>query len=265
MIEQISKQYISRGHADMTKVLEKHRNTKVVVLQASSYIASFLLGVIPPLSVGYMDTSRKDQIEIANLFEKITLVFLPLQGFFNFVIFVSSKVYNYHRICHDMSICQIIALLFCTSAHDPCFISRISVVMKSENDGENVVEDGEARQHHVYYDVEMKDESNDEELNHRLKLINYIPDIDNPSNCPGACKAEEGPNSEGPFHRNLSSDTSSGAWQKGDDESCDNPSSLLQCSSRNSFMSNSILYRSLSGDEDLSVQYKAKKTYYVQK
>jgi hypothetical protein len=272
IIEQISKLYNIRGHNDMTKVLEKHRNTKAVVIQACAYISAFLLGVIPPLllSVGAIDTTGQSQIETADHFEKLTLVFLPLQGFFNFVIFVSFKVYNYRRVRQDVSIRRVIALLFCSSAHDPCFISRISVVMKNEEDSVDAVENVEARQQRLYYDVDMKDESNDE-LHYRLGLINRDSDIEiQPNSDPEIFHTEECPSGEGFVLRNVNSDDGSRreedvsgiASHNGEDQSCNNPSSLLSFPSRSSSTGSSLWQRNLSVEEDSAIECGVKKTYY---
>jgi hypothetical protein len=274
MIKQIVKIYKKHGHRDMTKVLEKHRNTKAVVIQAVSYIIAFLLGVIPPLSVGFIGRNE-GLVETASLFEKLTLVFLPLQGFFNFIIFVSFKVYNYHKVCHDVSICRVIGLLFCTSTHDPCLITGISGVMH-EDDSIKVMQDEEIRPCQLYHnneDVEMKDDS-DGELWYRLGLINYNPKISNQTICGETCAAaQESPASEGLLLGDIPSDNcsqreedmslSAGELQNKDDQSCSNQSSsVLPFSSNNSFASDSLWCRNLSVDDDLVVENKAKKTYY---
>jgi hypothetical protein len=181
VIVKLSKRYKDCGHPEMEKVLQKHHNTKVVILQASSYIAAFLLGIIPPalLSLGAIQTSDRDG-NMADFFEKLMLVLLPLQGFFNFVIFVSHKIYNYRRVHCDVSICQVIALLFCTSAHDPCFISRISIV-KQCNDEEGVLEDagmdcmeetpGGGKRTGIWYELFARDENEEDLLHYRLSFM----------------------------------------------------------------------------------------------
>jgi hypothetical protein len=83
VMTQISNLYRDRCDLDMEKVLRKHRNTKAVIIQALSYITAFLLGIMPPalLSVGAIHSNGKYGHEIADSFEKVTLVLLPLQGF----------------------------------------------------------------------------------------------------------------------------------------------------------------------------------------
>jgi hypothetical protein len=121
--------------------------------------------------------------------EKTSLVLLPLQGFFNFVIFLSHKVYNYRRVHKNESISHVLALLFCTSTSDPFFISRISVVKQYEEEEREEEQEEEEREyvevssddfeHEIgsgqrrfdIYDVDIHDES-DTELHYRLKLMN---------------------------------------------------------------------------------------------
>jgi hypothetical protein len=261
IIEQISKLYDNRGLRDMSKVLlEKHRNTKAVVVQASLYITAFLLGAIPPLSVGFIDTIRTGQIETANLLEKITLVFLPLQGFFNFIIFISFKVYNYRRVRHDVSICQVVVLLFCASTHEPCFISRISVV-NNEYDSTNAVEDeDEVRRQHeqVHYDVEITDEMNNEQVHRCLGFIQSDHEID-PIIDPEASNSKEDPvcSSSGIFLGNFP--------RRSECDDDDDSQRFAEDFSINiSQQGDDLILRNLSADEEYMKEESQvpKKTYY---
>jgi len=260
MIEQISKLYKNCGHGrDMTKIVEKHRNTKAVVIQAVSYITAFLLGVLPPflLVVGAVNTSGNSQLKAVDFFEKLTLVFLPLQGFLNCIIFMSHKVHNYRRVRRDVSIGRVIALLFCTFAHDPCFISRISIVLqeqedKAGNECGDWKEFMENKQHRQGYDLDINDESNDE-LHYRLGLINYNPDA---LICAeGACNDEESSSADTSSQRDEDALLSTNKSQEGDDKSCNDPSSLPPFSSSSSFTSNSLWEKNLSVDEGLMTTF----------
>jgi hypothetical protein len=284
VIEQISKLYENRGHKDMANVLEKHRNTKAVVIQAFSYITAFLLGVLPPLllSVGAVDTSgsNPNQLKKIDIIEKITLVFLPLQGFFNFIIFVSHKVYNYRRVRGDVSICRVITMLFRTSVHDPCFISRISIVKQheeEENGCEDFVEYVEGRQHHQVYNFDVKDESNDE-LHYRLGLMSSdVKFLENSSRI----SEDQDQNQEGTLSNGIPSNnlmlsdhylsdkemnpsiSLNGGCKKGEDQSCSNGSGLISFASRSSVMNSSTLWqRDFSCDEGLSIEPRFEKSYY---
>jgi hypothetical protein len=165
------------GNEDIIKnLVDKHNFTKAVLIQAFSYIAALIMGVLPPtlILVGATDKSSR------SVLERSTLVLFPLQGFFNSIIFMSFKVYNFRRVQPDASICHIIGLLFCKSWHDPCFISRISIVEQYEQEKE----ENDKEQHkvgcnsNVVYDIGMTDEANDDH-HFRLQLMTFDPEKNN--------------------------------------------------------------------------------------
>jgi hypothetical protein len=171
IVDQISKVYNGRGNEDLKKVLEKHRNTKAVLIQASSYVAAFLFGSIPPfiMSLGIIDSETERGNAASVIFPKLFIFFFPLQGFFNCIIFITHKVYNYQRVHRDVSICRVLAILFFTSVHDPYFISRISFVnYHEEEEGEQQQQQQEVKSN--LYDFGVQDESN-QELHFRLGLM----------------------------------------------------------------------------------------------
>jgi len=186
VMTEISKLYDKCGYdEDMQQVLNKQRNIKAVLLQAVSYIAAFLLGAIPPVLLAQraVTTVGKSQDGSTSLLERLMLVFLPLQGFFNFFIFVSHKVYNYRRVHHDVSVCRVLYILFRTSFHDPCFISRMFIVKNGNEQDEECTNKHYLIQqqqnftstsidHHQGYRIDIRDESN-EELHYRLGLMNH--------------------------------------------------------------------------------------------
>merc|ERR1712113_772204 len=61
---------------------------------------------------------------------------VPLQGFFNFLIFVSHKIYNYRRVHGDVTRCSVMKLLFQGDAEEPILFSNMSIV---EYNQDNVV------------------------------------------------------------------------------------------------------------------------------
>jgi hypothetical protein len=140
LLDRISKVYRKHGNVEMNKVLEKHHNTKAVLIQASSYVSAFLVGAIPPfiISLGAIDSNTQRGRMVIALLSKLFIFLVPLQGFFNFIIFLAHKVYNYRHHKHhaDVSVCRVLAILFCSSAHDPFFISRISFVKQYEAEKE---------------------------------------------------------------------------------------------------------------------------------
>ena len=63
------------------------------------------------------------------LWLKLWMLIFPLHGFFNLVIFLFHKVYNYRRLHSDESVGEVISLLFRTKdVQEPCFVERISIV-----------------------------------------------------------------------------------------------------------------------------------------
>ena len=121
---------------EIKQLMSKLHDTKAIFIQALAYITAFLLGICPLFLrairvVNAYGDSKEDFDRLASV-DKITYFFTPLQGFFNLIIFVSHKVYNYRRVNEDESICNVLLKLFLTPIHDPCFISRISIVQKNE-------------------------------------------------------------------------------------------------------------------------------------
>lgn len=153
--------YKETADEEIQNIRLKNGRSKAVLVQAISYISSFLLAFTLPflnaldhlLSVGNNthDDGRKDGVNVG--IDRVLVFLFPLQGFFNFIIFISFKVYNYRRICKDASICSILRRLFTSSAHDPTFISRISIVKISERD---------PRCENSSFDVDMSDEMDDD-------------------------------------------------------------------------------------------------------
>jgi len=132
--------------SDMKMVERSHNNTKVVIIQASAYIGVFLLTLLFPLlrsatsSIG----ERNDSFKV--LIGRLSIVFMPLQGFFNALIFISHKIYNYRRVHEDVSRWEILWMLLRGSLDEPMLFSRISQI------------DIRAGQESI--DVELADEKN---------------------------------------------------------------------------------------------------------
>jgi hypothetical protein len=139
LLTELSEIYNRRGIHDRRRVHlqqrnERHRTSKVIFVQVSLYLLASLLGLVPPMLRVTRVVSSNEQNTSAQLkalanIDRVILVFLPLQGFFNFVIFVSHKIYNYRRVHRNVSICNVLGLLFQGSGNDPTImISRISIV-----------------------------------------------------------------------------------------------------------------------------------------
>jgi len=99
---------------------------KVVAIQALVYVLAVLVTLFFPFSrmVGRL---HNETLEI------LQLIFQPLQGLFNCLIFVSFKVFNIRAMNPGTSIASAIYQLFFKSTADPIFISRIAVVIDEGN------------------------------------------------------------------------------------------------------------------------------------
>jgi hypothetical protein len=154
------------------EILEMRLNngrTKAVLVQSISYISSFLLAFALPmlnaldylLSIGNNSHNNGFVGGAQAGIDRVTLFLFPLQGFFNFIIFVSFKVYNFRRLSKEDSIWSIFLRLFTSSDHDPAFITRISMVKISEKDGQD----------RSSFHVEITDEMMDENCRFRIGLM----------------------------------------------------------------------------------------------
>jgi hypothetical protein len=106
----------------------KNKITKVVVMQASAYIMAFVITNLFPF-INFVTDESPMATQI------MTLVFLPLQGFFNFMIFIGHKVYNYRRVNPGVSRCEVLRTFFLSSTRveEPMYISQLSHVEKNKD------------------------------------------------------------------------------------------------------------------------------------
>lgn len=130
-LKQLSGQITKKGLPKLDVARTMHQRSKAAIYQAAAYILAVILSELPVLllSSGMVSAfGSPRQQKVGNIMEKIMLLLLPLQGFFNCIIFVCHKVYNYRRVHSHVGICHVLRLLFLSSSHDPTFVSRISIV-----------------------------------------------------------------------------------------------------------------------------------------
>mmetsp|Transcript_21015 Transcript_21015/g.24341 ORF Transcript_21015/g.24341 Transcript_21015/m.24341 type:complete len:416 (-) Transcript_21015:304-1551(-) len=112
---------------------ESHIAIKVTLIQAISYVVALVLTSVFMIIDRVLESSTiSDGIELRRL------IYFPLQGFFNFSIFISAKVFN---LCHsnqDMTVPKALYTIFCGNASDP-IISRISIVSSNDESNENTI------------------------------------------------------------------------------------------------------------------------------
>eukprot|EP00551_Chaetoceros_affinis_P008627 CAMPEP_0203683338 /NCGR_PEP_ID=MMETSP0090-20130426/47471_1 /ASSEMBLY_ACC=CAM_ASM_001088 /TAXON_ID=426623 /ORGANISM="Chaetoceros affinis, Strain CCMP159" /LENGTH=305 /DNA_ID=CAMNT_0050552481 /DNA_START=1235 /DNA_END=2152 /DNA_ORIENTATION=+ len=106
---------------------QSHRNTKVVIIQAFAYLGSFVLTLSFPL-MRSLTIPLDAGLFTINLLARLSIIVMPLQGFFNALIFISHKIYNYRRVHEDVSRWEILWMLLRGSLDEPMLFSRISQI-----------------------------------------------------------------------------------------------------------------------------------------
>eukprot|EP00551_Chaetoceros_affinis_P009132 CAMPEP_0203677210 /NCGR_PEP_ID=MMETSP0090-20130426/27445_1 /ASSEMBLY_ACC=CAM_ASM_001088 /TAXON_ID=426623 /ORGANISM="Chaetoceros affinis, Strain CCMP159" /LENGTH=336 /DNA_ID=CAMNT_0050544033 /DNA_START=45 /DNA_END=1055 /DNA_ORIENTATION=+ len=118
-----------------------HNTTKVILIQAAAYVLSYVLTLTFPLI--------RSNVEGSQWAMRATFVLIPLQGFFNAVIFMSHKVYNYRRVNQERTILFTICSLMKGSARETFYFTRLSLLNIDE------------RRQHI--DLEIFDDANNQE------------------------------------------------------------------------------------------------------
>lgn len=118
---------IRRRGGTFDQLKESHTNTKILVVQMLGYILALLI-TISTATARVADLNGPSYVII------IQGILMPLQGFFNAIIFISHKVYNYHRVHPDVKIRIIISKLFSGCANDDLLFSRISAITINEDE-----------------------------------------------------------------------------------------------------------------------------------
>eukprot|EP00557_Chaetoceros_sp_GSL56_P010431 CAMPEP_0176479800 /NCGR_PEP_ID=MMETSP0200_2-20121128/1936_1 /TAXON_ID=947934 /ORGANISM="Chaetoceros sp., Strain GSL56" /LENGTH=367 /DNA_ID=CAMNT_0017875875 /DNA_START=593 /DNA_END=1693 /DNA_ORIENTATION=- len=178
VIEMVYKQLKGRSdsprwHQEMNvrhHLVARQNNVKATIVHALSYILAFLTVLIIPLLIS-VDTFEnpfenpldmdESQWEKRFRVDKAMLVLLPMQGVFNFFIFISLKIYSYRKTYTGASIFQTFRKVFLERIQEPCYISRISIVNHDrENDGA-VLDENICGNYHV--DIDLTKDQNKEE------------------------------------------------------------------------------------------------------
>jgi hypothetical protein len=120
-------------------LVTRQSNVKATIIHASSYIIAFLIVLLIPLLIAsdtFEDPIDMNESELESRFQvdKAMLVLVPLQGFFNFFIFISLKIYNYRQTHNEARMFQAFIKVIKEPIQEPCYISRISIVNHDRND-----------------------------------------------------------------------------------------------------------------------------------
>ena len=106
--------------SNLDRASESLKNTKVVAKLSFAYYLSFLI-------TGGILFVRSFTPERSQVMNYLCYILVPLQGFFNLLIFVFHKVYNYRRVDKEISRIGVIKLLLRGDVEDPILFSRISL------------------------------------------------------------------------------------------------------------------------------------------
>ena len=133
-------QRIVRNRQAQQNAIKSMQTTKAVFVQALAYCISYIITLSMPIinqifqiylsSIEELSESQTvDKLaEYQSIIHRIMIVLLPLQGFFNVLIFIYHKIYNYRRIHPEVSRYHTLMLVFYGKADDHVLFSRISMV-----------------------------------------------------------------------------------------------------------------------------------------
>jgi len=109
----INKQEEEAGHQE-----SQHNMTKTITIQALMYLGAFVFTWI------FSVLGQLGDVFLQNYWiQALKLVFQPLQGFFNMLIFIHHKVYNLRRTNKDLSVSEALLIIFAA----PSMISEVRI------------------------------------------------------------------------------------------------------------------------------------------
>jgi len=144
-----------RSGGDGDKITKNHAKTKAIFVQAISYIiACFMVQIFPTLN---FNSSKQSTLYNNNTYALFSMIFFPLQGLYNFLIFVSHKVYTLRVADENITLIQALKKVLTHDEEPIVIISRISAV--SVRDREEEYYDGHGddfnfNHHNDHYDDE---------------------------------------------------------------------------------------------------------------
>ena len=97
-----------------------HNGPLAIIVQALLYSSAFVLALIFPI----MRLTGTKGLTI----DMLRMTFMPLQGFFNMLIFVGHKVYSHRRISHEVRRREVVKQLLLGTLNEPVFITRVHFV-----------------------------------------------------------------------------------------------------------------------------------------
>ena len=133
---QLHQQVQERERVEVQQNTKTHEASNIFILfQAIAYIAALIITLVFPVIAIAFDAIavNPNYAEIRLIMRKFQLVFQPTQGFFNFLIFLSSKVYQQRRTDNSQTVTGALKKIFTRQYDDPIFMSRLSIVHGQES------------------------------------------------------------------------------------------------------------------------------------
>jgi len=149
------RQEVTTSRSSFLDIQRKHQTAKLIVKQALAYTVVLVFSILFPSILGFYRAFGDETSESYFIIHTLTAIFLPLQGFFNFVIFLWHKVHNYCRVNEEESYCSVIyRFFFKGEVNEPVMLSRISMVHDEHDNLRIELEDEHGRER--YYDNNLQ-------------------------------------------------------------------------------------------------------------
>ena len=143
--------------------VESRHASQVILIQSFAYITASLTSLLPLVirALSRIDVDHRDGFRTFIIFDKVVLMLFPLQGFFNLLIFVSHKVYSRVKSDDEISILKALYNIFFASEPEPCYFSRITLVIARHAQIENQSSRVSVPSEDVIVEVNVDDETGD--------------------------------------------------------------------------------------------------------
>ena len=136
--------YADRQREGIIQEAERNRKvTNVILVQCIAYVfACLAIQVFPTLN---FNVSKAYELYSNNAYTVALMIIFPLQGLFNFIIFISHKMYNLSFVNSEQTTIQRFKEALMTREHPIIVLSNVSLISSQENEEGNdspAVEEG---------------------------------------------------------------------------------------------------------------------------
>lgn len=107
----------------------RHHYTKIILVQAFAYLLAFLLcqsNVF--ISMTSVFNGNIEDLRNHQSFQIYHLIFRPLQGFLNLIVFLGHKIYNIRQVNKDLTIWKAFKQILLTTEEPKFIFSQVSIV-----------------------------------------------------------------------------------------------------------------------------------------